>query len=64
MSISDQDNVTPQIAMPVPSLTKIPKCENYMTPSHLRNKRAYHTEKDSSLPNYEHAMVMSKSLHM
>ena len=66
MSISDQD-ACPYLTQytrntPVPS--KIPKCENHMTPSHLSNKIAYHTEEDPSLPSYEDAMVMSTSLHI
>ena len=68
MSISDQD-ACPYLTqytgnMPVPSLTKIPQCENYITPSHLSNETAYHNEEDPSLPSYEAAMAMSTSLHI
>ena len=68
MSISDQD-ACPYLTQyarntPVPSLTKIPTYENHITPPHLSNKTAYHTEEDPSLPSYEDAMVMSTSLHI
>ena len=68
MSISDQD-ACPYLTqhahnMPVPSLTKIRKCEYHMTPSPLSNKTAYHIEEDPSLPSYEDAMFMSTSLHI
>ena len=64
MFITEQDNVTPQMALPVHSLTKIPQYENHMTPSHLSTKTAYHNEVDPSLPSYEDAMAMSTSLHI
>ena len=67
MRISDQSNVTPQLALPVPSLTISSERDNPSAPTHPSNKTGKHTDEDPSPPNYEDAMAkryMSTSLHM
>ena len=59
MLISDQSNVTSQVALPVSSLTNSPERERQTAPTHPSNKGCYFTDKDPSLPNYEDAMSMS-----
>ena len=58
MRISDQSNVTPQLALPVPSLTISSERDNPSAPTHPSNETGYHTHEDPSLPNYEDAMAM------
>ena len=63
MRISDQPNVSPQLVLPVPSLTISSEREDQKAPIHPSN----HTDEDPSPPNYEDAMTMSymsTSLHM
>ena len=73
MLISDQSNVTSQVALPVSSLTNSPERERQTAPTHPSNKTGYplrgilkkgcyFTDKDPSLPNYEDAMAMRMAM--